>query len=59
MQAQVCSPALRMAGPKIKKKATTAKTSVLPRQGAIPCLILLIIILAFMGFFFFASFHAG
>ncbi|MBV9303670.1 MAG: hypothetical protein JOY62_03420 [Acidobacteriaceae bacterium] len=44
-----------MAGPKIKKKTTSEKASPLPRQGAIPCLILLVIVLAIAGFFFFAS----
>jgi hypothetical protein len=44
-----------MAAPKIKKKSTDVKTSAMPRQGAIPCLILLIIVLAIAGFFFFAS----
>jgi hypothetical protein len=44
-----------MAAPKIKKKSTESKTSAMPRQGAIPCLILLIIALVIAGFFFFAS----
>jgi hypothetical protein len=44
-----------MAAPKIKKKSGDSKTSAMPRQGAIPCLILLIIALAIAGFFFFAS----
>jgi hypothetical protein len=46
-----------MAAPKIKKKSSDskAKTSAMPRQGAIPCLILLIIALVIAGFFFFAS----
>ena len=48
-----------MAAPKIKKKATSEKTSALPRQGAIPCLILLILILAILGFFFFAAIHSA
>jgi len=46
-----------MAGPKIKKKSSNSKPSVMPRQGAIPCLILLGIILLMLAFFFFASFH--
>ena len=46
-----------MAAPKIKKKSSTPKTSAIPRQGVIPCLILLAIILAVIGFFFFAGFH--
>lgn len=48
-----------MASPKIKKKksAASAKPSVMPRQGAIPCLILLLILLGVVAFFFFAGFH--
>jgi hypothetical protein len=44
-----------MAAPKIKKKSSDSKPSAMPRQGAIPCLILLIIALVIAGFFFFAS----
>jgi hypothetical protein len=47
-----------MAAPKIKKKSGDNKASAMPRQGAIPCLILLIIALAIAGFFFFASLHS-
>ena len=46
-----------MASSKIKKKSTSAKTSAMPRQGMVPCLILIVIILAIIGFFFFAGFH--
>jgi hypothetical protein len=46
-----------MAAPRIKKKQTTVKTSLLPRQGAIPCLILLALALVLIAVFFFASFH--
>ncbi len=49
-----------MAAPKIKKKSSaSAKSPAMPRQGAIPCLILLSIILAIVAFFFFAGFHTG
>jgi hypothetical protein len=49
-----------MAAPKIKKRsAANTKSSAMPRQGAIPCLILLFIILVIMAFFFFAGFHTG
>jgi hypothetical protein len=48
-----------MAAPKIKKKSSETKSSAMPRQGAIPCLILLIIALAIAGFFFFASLHSA
>jgi hypothetical protein len=49
-----------MAASKIKKKSRAgAKSSAMPRQGAIPCLILLFIILAVVAFFFFAGFHTG
>jgi hypothetical protein len=48
-----------MAAPKIKKKSSDTKSSAMPRQGAIPCLILLIIALAIAGFFFFASLHSA
>jgi hypothetical protein len=47
-----------MASPKIKKKSGTEKPSVMPRQGAIPCLILLVIILGVVAFFFFAAIHS-
>jgi hypothetical protein len=47
-----------MASSKIKKKAAPdSKASVLPRQGAIPCLVLVAIVLLVVAFFFFASFH--
>jgi hypothetical protein len=42
-----------MAAPKIKKKAVTAKPSVMPRQGAIPCLVLLSLLLLIIGLIFF------
>ena len=42
-----------MAAPKIKKKSTTSKTSIMPRQGAIPCLILLALLLLIIGLIFF------
>jgi hypothetical protein len=48
-----------VAAPKIKKKATANQTTAVPRQGAIPCLILVILILAVVAFFFFAGFHVG
>ena len=43
-----------MAAPKIKKKSTSAKSSAMPRQGAIPCLILLALLLIIGLIFFFA-----
>jgi hypothetical protein len=46
-----------MAATKIKKKITTEKTSAMPRQAAIPCLVLLAIGLLIVGFFFFAAIH--
>jgi len=42
-----------MAAPKIKKKSTTAKSSVMPRQGAIPCLVLVALLLLIIGLIFF------
>jgi hypothetical protein len=42
-----------MAAPKIKKKSTSAKSSAMPRQGAIPCLILLALLLLIIGLIFF------
>jgi hypothetical protein len=42
-----------MASPKIKKKSATSKTSIMPRQGAIPCLILLALLLLIVGLIFF------
>ena len=51
----------KLAAPKIKKKSksTSAKTSAMPRQGAIPCLVLVVIALGVVAFFFFASFHVS
>jgi hypothetical protein len=46
-----------MAAPRIKKKQSDVKASPLPRQGAIPCLILLLLALILVAVFFFASFH--
>jgi hypothetical protein len=46
-----------MAAPKIKKKAVESKASPLPRQGTVPCLVLIVLILLFLGFFFFAGLH--
>jgi hypothetical protein len=48
-----------LAAPKIKKKSAGTKTSAMPRQGAIPCLVLVVIALGIVAFFFFASFHVG
>jgi hypothetical protein len=42
-----------MASSKIKKKAPAEKTSAMPRQAAIPCLILLVIIFVILGVFVF------
>ncbi len=42
-----------MAAPKIKKKATAAKSSPMPRQAAIPCLVLVALILLIVGLIFF------
>ena len=51
-----------MASTRIKKKtggkkAARIETAGVPRQGAIPCLILLVIILGVVAFFFFAGLH--
>ncbi|MBV9405659.1 MAG: hypothetical protein JO211_09970 [Acidobacteriaceae bacterium] len=48
-----------MASPKIKKKSSTPKASGMPRQGTIPCLILLVVILAVIAVFFFLGFHVA
>jgi hypothetical protein len=42
-----------MASPKIKKKSSGAKTSAMPRQGALPCLVLLAVLLVIVGLIFF------
>jgi hypothetical protein len=48
-----------MAAPKIKKKSgakgskTSSKTSLMPRQGAIPCLVLLVLVLVIVGLLMF------
>jgi hypothetical protein len=44
-----------MASSKIKKKSTTTKASMLPRQGAVPCLVLMLLGLGVLAFFFFAA----
>lgn len=45
-----------MAAPRIKKKSSrnsTSKASLMPRQGAIPCLILLVLVLVIIGLLMF------
>ena len=42
-----------MAAPKIKKKGSTAKASAMPRQAAIPCLILILLVLVVVGLILF------
>lgn len=42
-----------MASAKIKKKSAGAKSSAMPRQGAIPCLVLLVLLLVIVGLIFF------
>jgi hypothetical protein len=44
-----------MAAPKIKKKKTSAKAPIMPRQGAIPCLVLVVITLIIVGALIFAA----
>lgn len=46
-----------MAASRIKKKQTSTKASPLPRQGALPCLILLLLAFIVIAVVFFASFH--
>jgi hypothetical protein len=48
-----------MASSRIKKKSANTKASPLPRQGAIPCLILLLLAFGIIAFFFFAGFHVS
>ena len=48
-----------MAASKIKRRSAETKASPLPRQGAIPCLVLIFLILVFLAFFFFAGFRAS
>ncbi|MBV9612422.1 MAG: hypothetical protein JO091_08110 [Acidobacteriaceae bacterium] len=48
-----------MASSKIKKKSASAKSSAIPRQAGIPCLILLVILLAVIALFFFLGFHVA
>ena len=47
-----------MAGPKIKKKGVAAKASPVPRQGAIPCLIVVALVLIVAGFLLYFSLRA-
>jgi hypothetical protein len=42
-----------MASSKIKKKSTNTKASVMPRQGAIPCLVILLLGLGVLALFLF------
>ena len=46
---------IEMAAPKIKKKGSSSKASPLPRQGAIPCLILIAVLLIILGLILFFS----
>ena len=47
-----------MASPKIKKKGTAAKASPVPRQGAIPCLIIVALVLIVAGVLLYFSLHS-
>lgn len=42
-----------MASSKIKKKTTSAQASRVPRQAAVPCLVLIALILLVLGLFIF------
>jgi hypothetical protein len=44
-----------MATPKIKKKSGSEKPSILPRQGAVPCLVIIVIALVVIALFFFGA----
>lgn len=44
-----------MAAPKIKKKGSASKASPVPRQGAIPCLVLVAFILIVVGLLLYFS----
>lgn len=44
-----------MAAPKIKKKGLTSKASPVPRQGALPCLIIVALALLVVGVFLYFS----
>jgi hypothetical protein len=47
-----------MASSKIKKKTSKdEKASFVPRQGAVPCLVLMIIALVVLALFFFGALH--
>jgi preprotein translocase subunit SecF len=48
-----------LASPKIKKRSVSGKASAARRQGAIPCLILIFIVLVLVAVLFFASFAHG
>jgi hypothetical protein len=48
-----------MAASKIKKKSPATKATPIPRQAAIPCLVLIILALLVGAFFFFAGFHVA
>jgi hypothetical protein len=44
-----------MAAPRIKKKKSKGKASVMPRQSAIPCLVLVVLVLIIVGALLFAA----
>jgi hypothetical protein len=48
-----------MASPKIKKKTSSAKTSPVPRQGAIPCLVIVVIVLIVVGLLLYFSLRSA
>ncbi len=48
-----------MASPKIKKKTGSSKASPVPRQGAIPCLIIVSLVLAVIGVLLYFSLRSA
>jgi hypothetical protein len=48
-----------MAAPKIKKKSTGAKTSPMPRQAAIPCLVILVLVLIVVALILYFSLRSA
>jgi hypothetical protein len=48
-----------VAAPKIKKRKTSAKTSPIPRQGAVPCLIIIALVLLIVGVLLYFSLRSA
>ncbi|MBV8552952.1 MAG: hypothetical protein JOY54_16785 [Acidobacteriaceae bacterium] len=48
-----------MASSKIKKKSTGVKTTPIPRQGAVPCLVIVVVVLIVVGLLLYFSLRSA